>query len=120
MNLKIIEETEKPLLSRKEIKAEITFDKATPSNEEVKKSVAAQTKADESLVVVKSIYTEFGATKATATVYVYTSKEDMEKIEPKKKEKAKPGAPAAEAPAAPAEKKEEAPKEEAKPEKKSE
>lgn len=99
MNLTITDQKEEPLLSRKEIIAEITFDKATPSKEEVKKAIAAQLKADESLIVVKNIYTEFGTPKAKSRAYIYSSKKDMDNIEPKKKvhKEAKPAAEKSEA-----------------------
>jgi ribosomal protein S24E len=121
MNLTIKQETESPLLSRKEIKAEVIFEKATPSNDEVAKDIASKTKSSPELIVVKHIYTKFGETKADVEAYIYQSKEALEKIEPRKKVKAgekKEGesdeaAPAKEAPK-PAPKAEEKPAEEAK------
>jgi len=108
MSIKIIEKKENPLLSRIKVLAEITFQKATPSNDSVKKQIASEVKADENLVVVKNIYTQYGSTSAKVTALVYNSKEDLEKIEPKsKKEEKKPGEQPAE--------KAEATKEEAKP-----
>ena len=111
MQVKIIEKKEQNILSRIAVKAHIIFDKATPSAEEVKKALASELKADENLVVVKEIYTEFGKSEADVNAYVYTSKEEMQKIEPKPKKKAaKPGE-------KPAEKPTESPKTEAKEEK---
>jgi ribosomal protein S24E len=107
--MKIIEKKENPLLSRTELLAEITFEKATPSNEEIKKQIASELKTDENLVVVKNIDTHFGSMNATVIAFVYNSKEDIEKIEPKPKEKKgakKPAEKPAEAP------KKETPKEE--------
>jgi small subunit ribosomal protein S24e len=126
MQLKITEKREEELLSRTAIKLHIIFDKATPSKEELKKAIASELKADENLVVVKDIYTEFGNSEADVNAYVYTSKEEMQKIEPKPKKKAKPGTKTSKSESdsvqakkeeKPAEKKEEAPKEEAKEEK---
>jgi small subunit ribosomal protein S24e len=112
MSIKIIEKKENPLLSRIKVLAEISFEKATPSNNDVKKQIASEIKADENLVVVKNIYTQYGSTSAKVTALVYNSKEDLEKIEPKpKKEEKKPG----EQPAEKAEAPKETPKEEAKP-----
>ncbi|ENO11846.1 ribosomal protein S24E [Thermoplasmatales archaeon SCGC AB-539-C06] len=112
MGIKIIEKKENPLLARTKILAEISFEKATPSNDEVKKQIASEVKADENLVVVKNIYTQYGSTSAKVTAFVYNSKEDLEKIEPKpKKEEKKPG----EQPAEKAEAPKKTPKEEAKP-----
>jgi ribosomal protein S24E len=134
MQLKITEKREEELLSRTAIKAHIIFDKATPSKEEIKKALVSELKADENLLVVKDAYTSFGSSEADINAYVYTSKEEMDKIEPKPKKKAKPGAKKEEKPSegaaakpaeakpeekpaegAAAEKKEETPKEEAKP-----
>jgi len=123
MNLKILEQKDEPLLSRKDITAEVIFDSSvTPSNAEVKKNIASQTKSDEKLVVVKKIDAAFGATKAVVRAYVYTSEKEMTVIEPKDKkaEAAKAEAAKKEAAAKPAEEKKEAPKEEKKEEKKEE
>ena len=124
MQLKILDKKEEELLSRAVVKAHIIFDKATPSNQEIKKQIASESKADEALVVVKNVYTEYGKSEADVNAYIYKSKEAMQKIEPKPKKKAeKPGEKAApkpeEAPkeAKPEEKKQEAPKEAPKEEK---
>ena len=141
MNLKIETIKEMPLLARKEVEASMMFEKkATPSNNEVRKAIAAELKVDEKVVVVKHIYTEFGSSEAKVEAFAYKDEASLKKIEPvtkamkqkeeaaaKKAEEAK----AAEAPAegaapAPAEapkeeaKPAEAPKEEAKPEEKKE
>ena len=107
MQLKITEKKEQPILSRTSVKAHIIFDKATPSAGEVKKALASELKADENLIAVKEIYTEYGSPEADVNAYIYASKEAMQKIEPKpkKKEEAAGKKPA------------EAPKEEAKKEK---
>jgi ribosomal protein S24E len=81
MEFKITEQKEHPLLSRKELVIELAFDKATPSNQELKKLVASNTKADENAIVVKQIKSEFGARNAKAIVYIYKSKEDKAKME---------------------------------------
>ncbi len=94
MALKITTKKENPLIGRIEIKGEIVFQGVTPSNDSVQKEVADLMKADPSVVKVKSIYTVYGETKAVVTAYVYSTKEDFEKFEPKKKE---PKAKAAEA-----------------------
>ena len=116
MQLKILDKKEQELLSRTDIKAHITFGKATPSNTEIKKALASELKADENLIIIKNIYTIYGKTEANVNAYAYKSKEEMQKVEPKPKKKAaKPGEKKEEKPAAvkPAEKpKEEAPKDE--------
>jgi len=85
MNVKILEQKQEPLLSRTVITADLTFEGATPSKEEVKKVIASQTKADEKLLIIKKITTRYGSTKAQASAYLYDSEEEMKKIEPKDK-----------------------------------
>ena len=130
MALKITSTEEKPLLARKEIKGELSFtEKATPSNDDVRKDIASQLKVDEKTVVVKHIYTAFGSSDAKVEAYVYNTEADLKKYEPvtkamklkaeegaKKAAEAKPAeAPAGEKKEAPKEeKKKEAPKEEKK------
>jgi ribosomal protein S24E len=120
---------EKPLLARKEVKAKVAFiGKATPSNDDVRKAIASELKVEEKVVVMKHIYTAFGSSEADVEAYVYNSKEELEKFEPRKKKKeekkeedAEGAAPAeaAKAEEAPKEKKKEEPKKEAaKPEEK--
>lgn len=108
MKLEIKNKKENPLLHRTEIKALLTWEGATPSNEKVKKEIASQLKADEKLVIVKHIYTKFGTTTADVLAYLYEDQESMKTIEflkpsaEKKEEK-----PAEEKAEKPAEKKEE-------------
>ena len=117
MELKIISEEEKPLLSRKEIKATLTFENATPSNKEVQELLAKQIKSDASLVLIKKIDSKYGLGKADVFAYQYKDADTLKNIEPQPKKKKgddkKEGdAPAQETPAAaPAEKKEEKPAE---------
>jgi len=100
MQLTITEKKESPLLSRIEIKGTLSFDQATPSNEELKKNLADNQKTKPELVVIKHIYTEYGKPQAEVIAYIYESKEALEKTEPKpKKKEAKPGEKPAEAPA---------------------
>lgn len=91
MQLKITEEKDNPLLSRKEVYAEVSFDKATPSNAEIGKAIAEKVSSKEELVVVKKIAGGFGTTTAKIHAHVYKDKEQKEKIEPKiKKAEAAP------------------------------
>ena len=120
MNLKVTSKTPAPLLMRTVIEAEVDYDKATPSTEDVKQKIASTSSANPNLVVVKKIDNKYGIRKALVTAYIYDNAEGLKKIEPKTKEAKKP-AEKKEAPAEkPAEKKEEAPKEEKPAEKKEE
>ena len=91
MDLKIIEKKEEPLLSRTKIISEVTFEAATPSEKEVKSKIASSLNANENLIVVKNIYTNFGFKKADVSAYLYKDEKEMENIEekPKKQEEAK-------------------------------
>jgi len=121
MAMKIISQKEQPLLSRTEVKAHISFEAETTSNEAVAKEIAKQTKKDEKLIVVKRISTHFGSKEADVEALVYDSAEAKETIERKTKAMKEAEAKAAEEAAKPAEEaKPEAPKEEAKEEPKAE
>ncbi|HZX45070.1 MAG TPA: hypothetical protein VFF28_05300 [Candidatus Nanoarchaeia archaeon] len=89
MDLKITNKQENTLLSRTEITAEAAFfGFPTPSKQEIVKKIAGSEKADEKLIVIKKIENRFGNGKAKVSVYVYKTEEDLEKTEPKKKDKA--------------------------------
>ena len=93
--MKISNQTENRLLSRKEVDGEIDFKGATPSNDELAKSIASNLKSTPDLVVVKKIYTEFGKTHATFDAIVYDNKEakdTAEKMTKHMKEKQKKAA----------------------------
>ncbi len=92
MELKISHQKENALLQRNEVTASVSFDKATPSNAEVAKALAAKLSATEDVIVVKKIDGGFGSTNATVTAYVYATKEQKAKIEPKVKAKTAQGA----------------------------
>ena len=88
MELKIINKEPEPLLSRTKVEVEIEFDKATPSNEDVKAQLVKDLGKDEKLIVVKNIYTNFGLKKAKSMSYVYDDEESLKRIEPQPKKKA--------------------------------
>lgn len=90
MQLQIIQKKEKPLLSRTEIIADLSFDAATPKKDELKVKVAESLKSDANLVVVKKVETIFGEKKAKVLAFVYKNEKDMKKIEPKPKVKKAP------------------------------
>jgi len=81
MNLELLKERETPLLSRKRITLMMDFKGTTPSRNIVKNEIATKLKADKKLVVVKHIYTRYGAQKAKVIAHVYTNEKDMKKIE---------------------------------------
>ena len=91
MDLKIIEKKEEPLLSRTKIISEVNFSASTPSKNETKSKIASLLNANENLVVVKHIYTDFGLKKASVESYLYNDEKEMGSIEikPKKEKKTK-------------------------------
>ena len=106
--MKIISKEKSSLIDRTELLAEFPhIGKPTPKASEIKKVVAAELKADENLVIIKEIYTQYGEGTSKIKAYAYNNLEELKKlekyVEPKKEEKP------AEQPKA-----EEAPKEEVK------
>lgn len=87
MDLKVVEKKEEPLLSRTKIVSKINFDAGTPSAKDVKSKLASSLNSNENLIVIKSIYTNFGFRKANITAYLYKNEKEMESIEIKPKEK---------------------------------
>jgi len=114
MKIDITEKKDKPLLARQEIVGVVTFDKATPSNDDFAAAIAKQLNVALDTVMIKKIDTRFGESKADFFVCVYHSKKDLDYFEPKptkwleKMKKKEEAIKAKEAEAA----KEEAPKEE--------
>lgn len=85
MELKIINKNKEPLLARTKVEAEVIFEKATPSREEIKNKLATDLGKDKKLIVVKAIYTIRGLKKATNLSYVYENEEALKRIEVEKK-----------------------------------
>jgi ribosomal protein S24E len=87
LHLEITQKKENILLSRIELEAVIKFEKSTPSIEEVKQALSKSLEVEKDLIAVKKIATSFGHSSAVVTANQYFSKEDMQRIEPKRKEK---------------------------------
>jgi ribosomal protein S24E len=115
MELKITNKKENPMLCRTEIECRVSFfNEPTPKRVDVKKKISSLAKADEKLIVIKKIKSEFGTGGGTVLAFVYKTEEDLKRIEPKDKKAAKPTEAAekkAEKPAEAAEKKAEKPAE---------
>ncbi len=129
LQINIDSKDEKPLMSRTELKGLVAFDGSTPSRAEVRKEIAKAMKTQEENVVVESLATYYGDSKADLLAYVYKNADDAKAIthkhitkrnavETKEEEKKEAPAPAKEE--APAEKKEEAAEEKAEPAEKKE
>lgn len=88
LNIEILNKRDNILLSRIEIEASISFAQhATPSISSVQQAISKQLEIDPGLIVVKEIKTSFGHPNAKVLVYQYLSKDELNRIEPKKKEK---------------------------------
>lgn len=83
MNLKVIDQKENVLLSRKEVSASISFDGATPSRKDVQKEVAKAVKAKEDMTIIKQIDTEYGSSFAKVYAHIYSDEAVMKKLERK-------------------------------------
>ncbi len=106
MNVDIKSNVDNKLLDRKEVEAEVSYDGATPSRNELRQAICGKIGANPELVVLREIRTGHGKQSAYVVVHAYSSKESLDKVEPDHMRKRY----------APAEKKE-APKEEKKEEK---
>jgi len=83
MNLKVVKETVNVLLSRKEVVASINFDGTTPSRKDVQKELAKTIKADDKLVIIKHINTNFGSSFAEVIANVYDNEKVLNTLERK-------------------------------------
>ncbi len=83
MNISITAKNENKLLSRMDIAAELSFEKATPSENEVKEGLSKALEVDKELIVIQKIATSFGMTQAKVAAHQYFNKEDILKLEPK-------------------------------------
>ncbi|MFC1682057.1 hypothetical protein ACFL0X_00380 [Nanoarchaeota archaeon] len=84
MELNIISEKENPLFNRKEIKATIDAE-ATPSRIETTKLISEKFSTQPETIKIKTILSRFGSKTFTVNANIYTSREEKDKIELKKK-----------------------------------
>ena len=87
LQIDIAEKKEEPLLSRTMLRANMEFDKSTPSYTETAALLASNLKADEKLIAIRHIYTHFGSKKARIIAYLYADEGKKKAVEPKVKEK---------------------------------
>ena len=85
MKVEIDSKHHNKLLNRTEVKGRLTFDQATPTNAQLKEALAKEMKKEADLVIIKSIYTEYGKRSAEFFALVYDSLEAKTKIEKQKK-----------------------------------
>jgi ribosomal protein S24E len=82
MNVHVISSTENKLLDRKEISAEVSFDKATPKRAELKTAVCHKIGANPDISVLRKVESSFGRKTVKVVTYAYTSKEALMATEP--------------------------------------
>jgi ribosomal protein S24E len=116
--MNIIQDKDNFLFNRKEIRIIVEAEKS-PSFEQASDIVSKEFKVEKDNIVIKEVRGKFGRNTFLISGFIYKTKEDKEKFEPKKKEKKKEGEEAAPAPA-PAEKPAEEKKSEPAPEEKKE
>ena len=85
MKLTIKNEIEQPLLSRKEISAEVAFQGPAPSRKDVAAELAAKASVKPEMLVLFKVDVAYGTNTAKVTAYAYTDKDAMAKIEEAKK-----------------------------------
>ncbi|HHQ44700.1 MAG TPA: 30S ribosomal protein S24e [Candidatus Altiarchaeales archaeon] len=81
MEIEITQDKENPLLKRREVKFNLTYEGTTPAREEVKSKISAMLDSDPKLTVVDRIMPEYGKTSAKGYVKVYEDEESLA-IEP--------------------------------------
>ena len=86
--MKIIKEIKNDLLKRKEIQFVIEAEK-NPGLDGSKRILVDRMKTSEDNVAVKFVKSKFGTNEFLIEAFIYGSKQDKERIEPKQKEKKK-------------------------------
>lgn len=81
MKLEIKEKKENSPAGRLEVEGKMTYEGATPSNEVLRDTLAAELNADKSLLVVKHIYSKYSHQEAEFLAFVYQSQEMKDKFE---------------------------------------
>ena len=83
--MKILKQSESPLLKRKRITFTIDHSlKATPSKKDLIKKIAESQKTKEELVVIRHIYNKFGSSQSKIITHIYKDQKILLSLEPKK------------------------------------
>jgi len=85
MEIKILSETENPLLKRKEVVFQVEHSQtgSTPPRSEIRNTIVRMLKKDVNLVFIKKIETKTGTHTAIGKANIYDSTEQAKLIEPK-------------------------------------
>ena len=81
MKLTITNNKENKLLQRSELSGEVTFEKATPSNEDLKQALVEELGVSKELILIKGIHTIFSNQKATFNALAYVNNAAKDKNE---------------------------------------
>ncbi|HKL24208.1 MAG TPA: hypothetical protein VJ912_02650 [Candidatus Nanoarchaeia archaeon] len=84
MDIKILNENENPLFNRKEIKGKIKTE-SSPKREEVIEALSKKYSTDVDNVKIKGIKGSFGSSEFEIKANIYSSKEERDTVENKKK-----------------------------------
>ncbi len=84
MEAKIIKQTDNPLLSRKEIVAQLTYEGPTPKRSDAAVRIAELTKSKPDSITVRNVLPAFGGFTAIVHASVYKSAEDKQKFDSKR------------------------------------
>lgn len=87
MNIKIIKQEPKKLLSREEFYAVIEEEKTTPSHKIVKEEIAKKTGKNSELIIIKKIEQKYGKPEVEVKFYIYQNPEALKKFEVERKTK---------------------------------
>lgn len=82
METTITSDTNNVLLNRRELEFTIVFNGATPSRKMVHAKLAAMLNTQKDLLVIGSLHNRFGLTQITGDARLYSSPEDVKKLEP--------------------------------------
>ena len=82
MEITITSDTENILLNRRELCFNIIFNGATPSRKMVHAKLAAMLNSSKDQLVIGSLQNKFGMMQITGDARVYTSADNLKKIEP--------------------------------------
>jgi ribosomal protein S24E len=92
MDIKIISQDVKKLLSREEYIADVK-DSKTPSYENLRENLSKKLNKPAELIVIKRIKQQYGKHDVEAKFYIYNNAESLKKFENTKKSKEISGAP---------------------------
>ena len=81
MKLNIKEKKENSLAGRTEVSGVMSFEGATPANDVLRDTLAAELNADKNLVVVKHIYSKYSHHEAEFFAFAYQNQEMKNKYE---------------------------------------